>query len=119
MGSDIPEKSFVRVFRVLPERLFTILADVLKQSNPFKVWKVDEKARLIDMTTYLPLLGVTSHRERVDVSVLDGKDGNSFVVQIRVSPATTPSQFTMVDFFSKKGMVESGAGSIARTILKT
>ena len=93
------------------------LAGLLKQSPSFKVWKADAKARLIDMTTYPQLSGVSNRREQVDVSVLKGNDGKSSVVQIRVTPSTAPEQFTMVDFFlRKKGIIESRADSIARMI---
>jgi len=93
------------------------LAGLLKQSPSFKVWKADAKARVIDMTTYPQLSGVSNRREQVDVSVLKGNDDKSSVVQIRVTPSTAPEQFTMVDFFlRKKGIIESRADSIARMI---
>jgi len=123
-GKDIPEKTYSRAYPAIPpEYLFSILVQLLKSSNSFKVWKADETARHINMTTYPQLLGVTNRREQIDVYVVDGEGGaiNTTlpIVQIKVTPATAPEQFTMVDFFlRRKGIVESRSDSIAKMILE-
>lgn len=121
---DIPEKTYSRAYPAIPpEYLFSILVQLLKSSNSFKVWKVDENSRHINMTTYPQLLGVTNRREQVDVYVADGDEGTINtplpIVQIKVTPATAPEQFTMVDFFlRRKGIVGSRSDSIAKMILE-
>ncbi|OLC22662.1 MAG: hypothetical protein AUH37_00205 [Candidatus Nitrososphaera sp. 13_1_40CM_48_12] len=54
----------------------------------FKVWKVDNDKRYIDMTTHSIRLnpGVDYHQVQADVNVLEGKDPSSSVVNIRITP---------------------------------
>ncbi len=74
----------------------------------FKVWKVDNSERYINLTTHSIRLNprVNYHQVEVDLKVMKGKDPSSSVVNIRIMPTLTGivSQyelFTNVDVSDK------------------
>ena len=71
-----------------PVTLFNALSKSLQDFPFFKVWKVDNDKRYIDITTHSIRLnpGVDYHQVQADVKVLEGKDPSSSVVNIRITP---------------------------------
>ncbi len=81
--------SFTREYpNIPPDRLFDSVAKSLQDFPFFKVWKVDNEKRYIEMTTHSIRLnpGVDYHQVQADVSVLEGKDPSCSVVNIRMTP---------------------------------
>jgi hypothetical protein len=74
-----------------PNTLFNAIAKSLQDSPFFKVWKVDNSERYIDLTTHSIRLNpsVSNHQVQVDVKVLEGKDPSSSAVNIRITPTLT------------------------------
>ena len=71
-----------------PNTLFNAISKSLQDVPYFKVWKVDNSERYIDLTTRSIRLnsGVNYHQVNVDLKVLEGKDPLSSVVNIRIMP---------------------------------
>lgn len=71
-----------------PNALFNAMAMSLQEFPFFKVWKVDNSERYIDLITHSIRLdpGVNYHQVQADVKVLEGKDPSSSVVNIRIMP---------------------------------
>jgi len=81
--------SFTREYpNMSPVTLFNALSKSLQDFPFFKVWKVDNDKRYIDITTHSIRLnpGVDYHQVQADVKVLEGKDPSSSVVNIRITP---------------------------------
>ena len=68
--------------------LFDAIAKSMQDTPFFKVWKVDNGKRYIDLTTHSIRLdpSVNYHQVEADVNVLEGKDPSSSVVSIRITP---------------------------------
>lgn len=81
--------SFTREYpNIRPNSLFDAMAKSLQDTPFFKVWKVDNSKRYIDLTTHSIRLNpsVNYHQVEADVNVLEGKDPSSSVVNIRITP---------------------------------
>ncbi len=81
--------SFAREYpNITPNSLFDAMAKSLQDTPFFRVWKVDNGKRYIDLTTHSIRLdpGVNYHQVQADVKVLEGKDPSSSVVNIRIVP---------------------------------
>ena len=86
---NIKAWSFTREYpNMSPVTLFNAMSKSLQDFPFFKVWKVDNDKRYIDMTTHSIRLnpGVDYHQVQADVNVLEGKDPSSSVVNIRITP---------------------------------
>lgn len=71
-----------------PDTLFNAMSKSLQEFSFFKVWKVDNDRRYIDLTSNSIRLNpdVDYHQVQADVKVLEGKDPSSSVVIIRITP---------------------------------
>jgi hypothetical protein len=81
--------SFTKEYPNMPSNaLFDAIAKSLQDTPFFKVWKVDNGKRYIDLTTHSIRLdpSVNYHQVEADVNVLEGKDPSSSVVSIRITP---------------------------------
>jgi hypothetical protein len=81
--------SFTREYpNISPDSLFNALSKSLQGFSSFKVWKVDNERRYIDLTSHSIRLepGVDHHQVQADVKVLEGKDPSSSAVIIRITP---------------------------------
>jgi hypothetical protein len=83
-----------------PNMLFSGMAKSLQEMPFFKVWKVDNDARYIDMTTDSLRLNADVRNQQVqaEMIVLEGKDPSSSVIHIRIMP-TLIGIFSLYDIF--------------------
>lgn len=91
-----------------PNALFDAIAKSLQDAPFFKVWKVDNDKKYIDLTTHSIRLNpsVNYHQVQAEVKILEGKDPSSSVVNIRITPTLTGvlskyEAFTNVDVNDK------------------
>ena len=83
---------FVREYlNVSPDALFDAARKSLEDTRSFKVWKVDDVERFINLTTHSLRLDpkVRNHQVEVDLQVVAGKDPASSVVNFRIIPTLT------------------------------
>jgi hypothetical protein len=80
---------------ITPTILFGAMTKSLQEMPFFKVWKVDNDARYIDLTTHSLRLdtAVSNHQVQAEMIVLEGEDPSSSVIHIRIMP-------TLIDIFS-------------------
>lgn len=86
---DIKVWFFTRQYpNISPNALFNAMAKSLQDTPFFKVWKVDNDRKYINLTTHSIRLdpSVNYHQVEADVNVLEGKDPSSSVVNIRITP---------------------------------
>ena len=124
---DIKVWFFTRVYpKIDPNVLFSVISRSMEEVPFFKVWKVDNDERHINLTTHSIGLDQRAkyHQVEVDLQVAKGKDPSSSVVNFRIIPTLTGivSQyelFTNVDVndkFAKHianmvfGAIEEGYG---------
>lgn len=91
-----------------PSVLFNAISKSMQDVPFFKVWKVDNNERSINLTTHSIRLSpkVKYHQVEVDLQVIEGKEPSSSVVNFRIIPTLTGivSQFelfTNVDVSAK------------------
>lgn len=72
----------------------------LQEMPFFKVWKVDNDARYIDLTTHSLRLdtAVSHHQVQAEMIVLEDEDPSSSVIHIRIMP-TLIGIFSLYDVF--------------------
>jgi hypothetical protein len=101
--------SFTREYpNISPNTLFNAMSKSMQDFPFFKVWKVDNDTRYIEMTTHSIRLnpGVDYHQVQADVKVLEGKNPSSSAVIIRITPTligviSLYEAFTNVDVNAK------------------
>lgn len=73
---------------VLPNTFFKAIAKSLQNVPFFKVWRVDNSERYIDLTTHSITLnpGVDYHQVQAEVKVLEGREPSSSTLIIRITP---------------------------------
>ncbi len=71
-----------------PDTLFSATAKSLQDYPFFKVWKVDNSERYIDLTTHSIKLNPASdnHQVEAELKVLESKDPSSSVVNVKITP---------------------------------
>lgn len=93
--------SFTREYpNISPDTLFNAMSKSLQDFAFFKVWKVDNDKRYIDLTSHSIRLNpdVDYHQVHADVKVSEGKNPSSSVVIIRITP-------TLIGFVSMNEVV--------------
>lgn len=86
---DIRAWFFTREYPdIPPNALFSAIAKSFRNVPFFKVWKVDNSTRYIELTTHSIRLSATveNHQVQADLKVLEGKDPSSSVVNIIITP---------------------------------
>ncbi len=86
---DINTWFFTREYPdIAPKALFDTMAKSFQDAPFFRVWKVDNSTRYINLTTDSIRLEpkVNYHQVEVDAKVLEGKDLSSSVVNITITP---------------------------------
>lgn len=86
---DIKVWFFTRQYpNISPNALFIAMAKSLQDTPFFKVWKVDNDKKYINLTTLSIRLNpkLNYHQVEADVNVLEGKDPLSSIVNIRITP---------------------------------
>jgi hypothetical protein len=85
---------------ITPTILFSAMTKPLQEMPFFKVWKVDNDARYIDLTTHSLRLdtAVSNHQVQAEMIVLEGEDPSSSVIHIRIMP-TLIGIFSLYDVF--------------------
>lgn len=111
--------SFTREYpNISPDRLFNAMSKSLQDLPFFKVWKVDNDKRYIDLTSHS--IGLSSdvdhHQVRADVKVLEGKDPSSSVVIIRIIP-TLIGVVSMYEVLTNVDVNDKFARYVANLIL--
>ena len=103
---------------ISPDTLFNAMTKSLQDFPFFKVWKVDNKRRYIDMTTHSIRLnlGVDYHQVQADVNVLEGKDPSSSVINIRITP-TLIGVLSKYEAFTNVDVNDKFAKYVANLIL--
>lgn len=89
---DLKVWFFTREYpNITPNALFDAIAKSLQDTPFFKVWKVDNDKKYINLSTHSIRLnpGVNYHQVELDVKVSEGKDQSSSVVNIRIMPTLT------------------------------
>lgn len=76
---------------ISPNTLFEAMAKSLQDVPFFKVWKVDNGERYIDLTTHSIRLNpkVNYHQVQAELKVLQGKDPSTSAVYLRIMPTLT------------------------------
>ena len=74
-----------------PSVLFNAISKSMQDVPFFKVWKVDNDERCINLTTHSIRLNpkVQYHQVEIDLQVIEGKDPSSSVVNFRIIPTLT------------------------------
>ena len=74
-----------------PSVLFNAISKSMQEVPFFKVWKVDDDERYVNLTTHSIGLNpkVKYHQVEVDLQVMEGKDPSSSVVNFRIMPTLT------------------------------
>lgn len=100
-----------------PDTLFKAMSKSLQDFPFFKVWKVDNDRRYIDMTTHSIRLnpGVDYHQVQADVKVLEGKDPSSSVVITRITP-TLIGVISLYEVFTNVDVNDKFAKYVANLI---
>jgi hypothetical protein len=86
---DIRAWFFTREYpNIPPNTLFSAIVKSFQDFPFFKVWKVDNSKRYIELTTHSIRLNATveNHQVQADVKVLEGKDPSSSVLNIIITP---------------------------------
>jgi hypothetical protein len=110
--------SFTREYpNIPPNALFNAMAKSLQDFPFFKVWKVDNDTRYIDMTTHSIRLnpGVNYHQVQADVKVLEGRDPSSSILIIRITP-TLIGVISQYEVFTNVDVNEKFAKYVANLI---
>lgn len=110
--------SFNREYpNISPDTLFNAVAKSLQDTPFFKVWKVDNSERYIELTTHSIrlTLGVDYHQVQADVKVLEGKDPSSSVVIIRITP-TLIGVISLYEVFTNVDVNDKFAKYVANLI---
>lgn len=110
--------SFTREYpNISPDTLFNAMSKSLQDFPFFKVWKVDNDRRYIDMTTHSIRLnpGVDYHQVQADVKLLEGKDPSSSVVIIRITP-TLIGVISLYEVFTNVDVNDKFAKYVANLI---
>lgn len=105
---------------ILPNTLFNAIAKSLQDVPFFKVWKVDNTERYIDLTTHSIRLNATAnnHQVQADMKVLEGKDPSSSVVNIRIMP-TLIGILSLYEVFTNVDVNDKFAEYVANLIFAT
>ncbi|HKU50157.1 MAG TPA: hypothetical protein VJP79_09420 [Nitrososphaera sp.] len=91
---------------------------MLKDVPYFKVWKVDEPNRSIDMTTYPTSSSwKTGRNEQVVAIVNPDRDRDCSVLRIVVTPSHS-DLFVLADYFGNQGVSEKMADVAAKIIFE-
>jgi hypothetical protein len=71
--------------------LFNAISKSMQEVPFFKIWKVDDDERCVNLTTHSIVLNpkVKYHQVEVDLQVMEGKDPSSSVVNFRIMPTLT------------------------------
>jgi hypothetical protein len=103
---------------ISPNALFNSIAKSLQQIRFFKVWKVDNSERYIDLTTHSIRLNprVNYHQVQADLKVLEGRDPSCSVVNIRIMP-TLIGVLSLYEVFTNVDVNEKFAKHVANLIL--
>jgi len=110
--------SFTREYpNISPETLINAMSKSLQDFPFFKVWKVDNDRRYIDITTHSIRLkpGVDYHQVQADVKVLEGKDPSSSVVNIIITP-TLIGVLSLYEIFTNVNVNDKFAKYVANLI---
>jgi hypothetical protein len=89
---DIKVWLFTRDYpHIIPSALFSAISASISQVPFFKVWKVNNDERYINLTTHSIKLNpkLKYHQVEVDLQVVEGKDPSSSVVNFRIVPTLT------------------------------
>jgi hypothetical protein len=89
---DIKVWLFTREYQdITPNALFSAISASVREVPFFKVWKVDDDERSINLTTHSIRLNpkLKYHQVEVDMQVVEGKDPSSSVVNFRIIPTLT------------------------------
>jgi len=102
---------------ILQNTLFNAIAKSLQDVPFFKVWRVDNTERYIDLTTHSIRLnpGVSYHQVQAEVKVLEGKDPSSSVLIIRITP-TLIGVISLYRVFTNVDVNEKFAEHVANLI---
>lgn len=103
-----------------PNTLFNAIGSSLQQVPFFKVWKVDNSERYIDLTTHSIRLDPTgkNHQVQAEVKVSEGKEPFSSVVNIRIMP-TLIGILSLYDVFRNVEVTDKFAEYVANLIFGT
>jgi len=115
---DIRAWSFTKEYPTIPPKvLFDSVAKSLQDTPFFKVWKVDNEDRYIEMTTHSIRLnpGVDYHQVQADVKVLEGKNPSSSFIIIRITP-TLIGVISLYEMFTNIDVNDKFAKYIANLI---
>ena len=104
---------------VLADALFDIVAKSLQDVPFFKVWKVDNKERYIDLTTHSIRLSpkVNYHQVDVDLKVMEVRDSFS-VLNTRVMPTLT-GVVSLYELFTNVDVNDKFAKHVVNLIFET
>lgn len=111
---------FSREYPNIPQNvLFSATAKSMQEIPFFKIWKVDNDTRYIDMTTHSLRLNTaaSNHQVQVDMIVLEGKDPSSSVIHIRIMP-TLIGIFSLYDVFVNVDVNNEFAEYVANLIFE-
>jgi hypothetical protein len=106
--------------KIPPNTLFNAIAKSLQDVSFFKVWKVDNSERYIDLTTHSIRLnpGVNYHQVQAEVKVLEGRDPSSSILIIRIMP-TLIGVISLYEAFTNVDVNEKFAKYVANLIFGT
>jgi hypothetical protein len=110
--------SFTREYpNIPPNALFNAMAKSLQDTPFFKVWKVDNDTRYIELITNSIRLdpGVNYHQVQADVKVLEGKDPSFSILIIRITP-TLIGVISLYEIFTNVDVNDKFAKYVANLI---
>ena len=115
---DIRAWFFTREYpNIPPNTMFGAIAKSFQDFPFFKVWKVDNSERYIELTTHSIRLNETveNHQVQADVKVLEGKDPSSSVVNIIITP-TLIGVLSLYEIFTNVNVNDKFAKYVANLI---
>ena len=100
-----------------PNALFDAVVPVLRDAPFFKVWKVDNSEKWIELTTHSIRLhaGAKNHQVQADLKILEGREPFSSIVNIRIMP-TLIGVISLYEVFTNVDVNDAFAKHVANLI---
>jgi hypothetical protein len=118
-STHYPEIKIAKEYpNIRADNLFRLVVRSLKELHYFKIWKIDESRKSIDMTTYSTNLSWGSgSREQVDVTVFEPSGSNAWpVLEVRITSSLSGTSY-LEDIAESGGISEKKGRYIADMIL--
>ena len=112
---------FTKEYSSIPaSALFSAISKSAQEVAVFKVWKVDDSERYMELTTHSIKLspGAKNHQVQADIKVLEGKNPSSSVLNIRIMP-TLIGVHSLYEIFTNVDVDRKFAEHVANLIFRT